>query len=201
MNKNFLTLAAALALSTILAGCGSSPSNNYHRLTATVATAPQGETPSLGVGPIDIPAYLDREKLVYQQEGTSLQVASTEHWAEPLGAGIERVLALNLAGLLNTQDMQTFPWHPQRAPDYGVRVNLLTLDTNSNEAVLTAEWLVYRPEDAQTVQRRISSVQKPLNSGQAVIDDIPAVYSELLFQLSEIIAAAIDSAEIGRAHV
>ena len=80
-------------------------------------------------------------------------------WAEPLDNGIQRVLMLNLTGLLNTQDVSIFPWRPERAPDFGVEVNLLQLDANETAAMLTADWLVYRPGGNAPINRRISRLR------------------------------------------
>jgi uncharacterized lipoprotein YmbA len=191
MTNNPLPLLWPLLLALLLTGCGSSPQVNYYRLTAEAAAVPSGDSPALGVGPIEIPAYLDRDKFVYQQKGNTLKVAATEQWAEPLEAGIERVMALNLASLLNTQNVRTFPWHSKRAPEYGIRVNILNLDGNDTEATLTAEWLVYRPASGEAVQRRINRLQLPLAKDSPGPEQIPAAFSKLLHQLSEIIAAAI----------
>ena len=197
MSKAILSLAWVLSLAVLLAGCGSSPRSNYYLLTAEQSPAPSGHTPSLGIGPIEIPEYLRRGNLVYNRQGNKLQVASSDSWAEPLADGIERVLALNLASLLDTQDVRYFPWHPKRAPDYGIKINLLALDASDGEATLTAEWLVYRPANAEPVQRRLSQLQLPLASGTPA--QIAPAYSKLLHQLSEIIAAAIaaDRADSG----
>lgn len=186
------TLLGIVFAGIFLAGCGTSPANNYYRLTAEVASVPSGETPALGIGPIEIPAYLDRENIVYQQQGNSLELAATERWAEPLDAGIGRVLAINLASLLDTQNVRTFPWHPRRAPDYGIKLNLLGLDANDAEAILTSEWLVYRPGSGETVERRISRLTLPLPGDSSGPESLPGAYSELLQRLSQDIAAAIE---------
>jgi uncharacterized lipoprotein YmbA len=191
MIKKFLTFAWLLSASLVLTGCGSSPPNNYYLLSAHQFPAPSGETPAVGVRPIEIPEYLSRQNLVYNRLDNSLQVASSDMWAEPLEDGIQRVLVLNLAGLLNTQNVRFFPWHPKRTPDYGVKVNLLQLDANKNEASLTAEWLVSRPASAESVNRRLSYLQLSFPSGTPKPERVAAAYSTLLFQLSEIIAAAI----------
>lgn len=196
MTNNFLLLIWPLLL--VLAGCGSSPHVNYYRLTAQATALPAGESPALGVGPIEIPAYLDRDKFVYQQEGNTLRVAVTEQWAEPLEDGVERVMALNLASLLNTQNVRTFPWQSKRAPEYGIRVNILDLDSNATEATLTAEWLVYKPASDKAVQRRISRLQLALDKGKTGPEHSAAAFSTLLYQLSETIAAAI-TADVGKA--
>jgi hypothetical protein len=106
-------------------------------------------------------------------------------------------LILNLAGLLNTQDVSVFPWRPERAPQFGVEVNLLKLDANEDAAMLTADWLVSRPGDNTPTNRRISRLQLPLPGGAPEPEQVAAAYSTLLFQLSEIIAAAIESDRAG----
>ena len=130
-----------------------------------------------------------------------MQVASLDLWGEPLENGIQRVLALNLTGMLNTQNVSFFPWHPERAPDFGVEVNLLQLDANEHEALLVAEWLVYRPARPESARRRITRLQVPLPAGAPQPEQVAAAYSTLLFQLSETIAAAIErGAGCGQQH-
>lgn len=197
MTKNILSLAPVFALALMLSGCGSSPANNYYLLTAHDFPVAAGESPSVGVGPIVVPEYLNRKSMVYSRAGNSLQVASLDLWAEPLVDGIQRVMVLNLAGLLNTQDVQYFPWHPKRAPQYGVKVNLLQLEATDQQVSLAAEWLVYRPDSSETVQRRISNLQSPLPTGTSEAAQVAAAYSDLLYQLSDVIAASITSAHTG----
>ena len=191
MTRKFLPLAWILSLGFLLTGCGSSPHYNYYLLSAQDFPISSADTPTVGVGPIAIPEYLSRGNLVYSLEKNTLQVASADLWAEPLENGVQRVLILNLAGLLNTQGVRSFPWHPGRAPDYGVKINLLQLDTNENEAMMTAEWLVYHPESDAPIIQRISRLQMALSAGTP--EQIAATYSTLLLQLSELIAAAITS--------
>lgn len=193
MSKKMLSLAPAFALVLLLVGCGSSPANNYYLLSAHEFPTSSGDTPSVGVGPIVVPEYLNRKSMVYNRAGNTLQVASLDLWAEPLVDGIQRVMVLNLAGLLNTQDVQFFPWHPKSAPEYGVKVNLLQLEASGQQVLLTAEWLVYRAGTADPVQRRISRLQSPLPTGTVEAEQVAVAYSDLLYQLSNIIAAAITS--------
>jgi uncharacterized protein len=193
MSNRFLTAARLLALALTLSACSSSPPNNYYLLSAHTFPAPSGTAPSLGIGPIRVPEYLSRQNIVYNHADNALQVASLDLWGEPLENGIQRVLALNLTGMLNTQNVSYFPWQPGRAPDFGVEVNLLQLDANEHEALLVAEWLVYRPTKAESARRRISRLQLPLPAGASQPEQVAAAYSTLLFQLSETIATAIES--------
>jgi uncharacterized lipoprotein YmbA len=176
---NLALITLSLSLVVLLPGCGSSPRTKHYLLTAQEAPVPSGDSPSLGIGPIAIPQYLARDKLVYNQRGNQLQVASEERWAESLDDGIQRVLAINLAGLLNTQDVRYFPWPPKQ---------------------VTAEWLVYRAADAEQVKRRISRLQHPMPPGELNPAEVAPAYSALLYQLSEVIAETITAAEAADAE-
>jgi uncharacterized lipoprotein YmbA len=178
----------------LLTACGSTPSSNYYLLTARETQAPSGVSPSLGIGPVRIPEYLNRTNLVYQRDGNRLEIADYERWAEPLDQGIVRVLGLNLAGLLNTQDIRQFPWHPAHAPQYGVRMTLLSLDADDRSARLEAEWLLYRPATGEPLARRLARLDHASPGGELAPGELPAAYSELLYRLSEEIAAAIRAA-------
>jgi uncharacterized lipoprotein YmbA len=141
-----------------------------------------------------VPEYLRRENMVSNRAPNTLSVAGLDLWAEPLTDGIQRILQLNLAGLLDTQNIQSFPWHPKHAPDYAVTVNLLQLDATQTQATLNAEWRVYRPGSKSTGStRQLSRLQQPLTTAEP--EEIAAAYSALVLQLSEIIATAITSAE------
>jgi uncharacterized lipoprotein YmbA len=191
MKPALRTLAGIVALAVLLIGCGSSPRNNHYVLTSDAGKIPTGNTPSLGVGPIKVPEFLNRTGMVFSRDGNRLEVSSTERWAEPLEAGVMRVVAINLAEALNTQDIRTFPWDPKRAPDYGVSITLLELDANNDEASLAAEWKVFLPASGESVTRRISSFSLPLPAGDLSPDQIAPAYSELLSRLSTKISEAI----------
>ena len=191
MRNALLKNIAAMAIVAIVAACGSSPRSNHYVLSAKPGTLSGQDEPALGIGPIAIPEYLNRNALVYNRQGNKLQVASSERWAEPLEDGLQRVISLNLAGLVGTQNVRFFPWSSQRPPDYGIKINLLALDANDQEARLVAEWLVYRPANGETVKRRIAKIQQPLPAGQLSPEQIAPAYSELLYQLSQVIAEAI----------
>lgn len=189
INRRPIKLCLALGLLLTLAACGTTPPASHYRLSAQ-GSLPQAATgPALGVGPINIPQYLDRDGIVRSDGANGLQIASSERWAEPLDQGITRVLSLNLAGLLQTQNIQPYPWHPQRHPEFGVKVRVLAMDADASQATLLAEWLLYRVDDGQALERRLEDYRKPLPAPGA--RDIAAAYSELLYLLSEDIASAL----------
>ncbi len=189
MNSMLKIYLAVIVLT--LGGCGTTPPSKYYLLSAEAGQFPSGSTPSLGVGPIEIPEYLNRNALVYNREGNRLHIASFERWAEPLDSSISRVIRLNLASLLNTQDVQTFPWSNSDQPEYGVEVTVLNLNANNTRARLVAEWHMYRGQNRETILRRVIELEHPIQGSPITASEVAPAYSNLLLQLSEIIATAI----------
>jgi uncharacterized lipoprotein YmbA len=189
-----MTRALGIALLVaLLAACGSSPRSNYYLLTTDVTVPPSGDDPSLGIGPIRVPEYLNRNGLVYSRQGNQLQVSTTERWAEPLEAGIKRIMSANLASQLDTQDIRSFPWDPAQSPDYGVAISLWQLDANERRALLAAEWRVMHPASGDSVARRIVTLQQPMPQNEFSVDRIARAYSELFEQLGRLISEAIEA--------
>jgi len=186
-----LKTVASLGLLMLLAACGSSPPSQFYRLTSGNGSLGSEQQPSLGVGPVEIPEFLNRSALVYTQGENRLQISGNEIWAEPLADGVQRVLGLNLAQLLNTENLSYFPWDTQHPPEYGVRISVLELDADEQQATLTADWLLYRPATGEILSKRISQNTKPLPTGSSTPSKLPSAYSALLYQLSETIAAEI----------
>jgi uncharacterized lipoprotein YmbA len=191
MKKLYRTLIIGLSLPLILLGCGSTPASKYYLLSAQAQQIPSGTSPSVGVGPIEIPEYLNRHAMVYNRDGNRLHIASFERWAEPLDSSILRVIRLNLASTLNTQDVQAFPWNRSSRPEYGIAVTILDLDANDESAKLIVEWHLSRPQSEETLMRRIDKLQVDLPSGTATATEVAAAYSELFYQLSSKIAEEI----------
>jgi uncharacterized lipoprotein YmbA len=195
--KSCRTSLTLLALLITLTACGTTPKNNYYLLTATDAAAPRGHTPSLGIGPIEIPEYLNRNRLVYNRDGNQLRIANYERWAEPLANGVARVVSLNLAHLLNTENVQGFPWPRSQEPDYSVQITIMSLDAGNNHAKLVAEWMVLKPGKAPVSGRKISQILVQIPGDSVTPQQIAPAYSDLLYQLSEIIAAKITADGLG----
>lgn len=192
MKATRISVTGMALLLLLVAGCGSSPRSNHYLLTTDVSTPPDGETPSLGIGPVAVPEFLNRNSMVYSRQGNQLEISSTERWAEPLEAGIKRVVGINLASSLDTQDIRYFPWNAGKPPEFGISISLLSLDADDDEATLAAEWRVFRPATGESVVRRISHLRLPLPAGTLNAQQIAPAYSELLSQLSNLIAGAIE---------
>jgi uncharacterized lipoprotein YmbA len=182
------TLLTLLCLA-LLNGCGSSPRSDYYMLTADAQGAPGNGGPSLGVGPVTVPEYLNTRQIIMNRNQHKLKLAEFDRWAEPLDAGVSRVVAVNLAVLMNTSNVQTFPWRRDAIPEYAVRIAVIQFAAQGKEALLVAEWAISRPGQGQSGGRGISQLTTTLKGGEP--EHVAGAYSELLLEMSEIIAEAM----------
>jgi uncharacterized lipoprotein YmbA len=182
-------LLSTLLCLALLGGCGSSPRSDYYMLTADARGTPRDSGPSLGVGPVSIPEYLATRQIVMSRNAHKLQLAEFDRWAEPLDAGVSRVVAVNLAALMETTRVQTFPWRRDAIPEYGVRITVIQFAAQGTEALLVAEWTITLPGEGESGGHGISQLTTTLKGGEP--DHVAGAYSELLLQLSEIIAESL----------
>jgi uncharacterized lipoprotein YmbA len=178
-----------LTLLLLLGSCGSTPPSNYYLLSEEASGIPGSSGPAIGVGPVEIPDYLQRNVMVINEERYRLQLDSTSRWAEPLDAGVLRVMSLNLAILLDTQQIQRFPWRRDAPPDYGVGITIINLSVHGTEARLAAEWTLRNAREQTSITQKISQFAAAVPSTDAA--GVAASYSALLLQLSEEIAREI----------
>ncbi len=87
-NRQRLFGAALLAVMFVQSGCGTTSPTKFFVLSpaATLpAPAPDGtRVLRLGVGPLDLPEYLDRPQIVTRTANSELRLADDRRWAEPL---------------------------------------------------------------------------------------------------------------------
>jgi uncharacterized lipoprotein YmbA len=177
----------------LFAGCGvTSPSRHYiltpAEVTGTEQTAPAG--PSLGIGPVAFPAYLDRPEIVHRSGHNQLHFAGSDRWAEPLKTNFTRTLAENLSRLLPTDHIALHPWPRSAAIDYRVGVDVVRFDADAaGGVVLAAGWVIERTADGTIVDRRKTGYNEDADGL-----DYPALVaaqSRALERLSRDIAEAI----------
>ncbi len=180
-----------MPLLLLLAACGTAPASRFYVLTPGQVSAPQNTTPSVGIGPVSVPEFLERDMIITGRQESHLEIASNHRWAEPLAEGIGRVTAINVAALLDTQSMQRFPWRQDYQPDYAVKIDLWQLETTDYEAQLIAQWTVQHRASDNMLLKKISHLSAPLGDSEKSVDAIPAAISQLLYELSQEIARVI----------
>lgn len=187
--KRSLLMALALA-----AGCLGPRSDPSAFFLLSPASAPEGVTPvlvTLGIGPVSIPAYLDRPELVVRVDDNQLTLAGADRWAEPLVDNIVRTLEENLGGLLPGSSYVDYPWFESEAPDYAVSLDVHRFEVDvAGTVVLEAEW---RLRDRDGTGDGGSARITESAGGTERVDGV-AAQSRALAELSRRIAARVRSA-------
>ena len=114
---------------------------------ATNSIAPAGlstsSSPIIGLGPIKLPEYLDRDEVVTRVGPNRLELSDQDRWAEPLSDNFRQVLAQDLTQSLGTHSIMFFPWVGTTRIDYQVRIDVYRFETDpSANAQLVAHWQV-----------------------------------------------------------
>lgn len=194
---------AALIMSLFLAGCGSlSPRPDPSKFftlsssfpAAKVATKGPGSaaTVSLGIGPIKFPGYLDRQEIVLRTAQNRFEVSENDRWAEPLDENFARVLGQNLAALLSTDRIFSYPWPGDRKPQYHVEIEVFSFEANAaHEAELSARWVVLDGGTKKPLDLKVSRVVRPAK--EKSMDGAVAALSEAVGDLSREIGDAVSN--------
>jgi uncharacterized protein len=193
-----LITGVALALASLSStGCGGLfPKPSPSRLFALTSlpltgsdTNHSGEI-SLGIAPIQLPGYLDRQEIVTRVAANRLDIGARDRWAEPLDENFTRVLTQDLSILLRTDKVVAFPWPIDKGPHYRVNIQVLRFEsTSAPEAELSARWAIV-DETGKKAPNQSESHLVRLATEQSV-DASVAALSETVADLSLEIAKAV----------
>ena len=110
---------------------------------STPAVATSNSSLTIGIGPIDFPDYLRRLEVVTRASPNQLDLSADRRWGEPLDKNFARVFSENISRLLNTQQIEKYPWPVRTAIDYQIEVNVQRFETTSDgKSQLTARWVI-----------------------------------------------------------
>jgi len=186
-----LSLCVAAALAAV--ACASTPPTHFYVL---VAQADDGSAVftskfGVGVGPVTLPSYLDRPQIVTRSGRNQLRVADFDQWGEPLGQGVSRTLADNLSVLLQTDEVDIYPWELSRKVDYQVVVDVVRFERDgSGDVVLDARWRIFRAKNRRRALKSRRTTHRASVSGEGY-DVTVAAMSDVIAALSRDVAEAI----------
>ena len=195
-----IILVASLAL--VFAGCLSSfttpqpDRSRYYTLTAKVE-AESGGNPglddmTLGVGPVRIPGYLDREQLVTRVSESRFDISENDRWIEPLDENFSRVLAQDLYALLKSDRIFRYPWPNGRYITHQIDIEVLRFEaTAANEAQLSARWAVIETVTKQMLASKTSFIKKPIQGAtkEAAVEALSATVADFSREIANTVRA------------
>ena len=143
----WLLLSAAM----LMVGCttGTSKPSEFYMLSSLpesesgASRTPESGAISVLIGPVTLPAYLDRAQIVTLTGTHELTVDEFTRWAEPLQDNFYRVLAENLSLLLNTPKIFTYDRRGRVSVDFQIVIDVTRFDSVAKgDAHLTVFWEV-----------------------------------------------------------
>jgi uncharacterized lipoprotein YmbA len=181
--NQFHRTTALIGLLLIVAACGSSPPVRYYSLEAIDARYDGAVevVAGLGVGPLRMPEYLAKTRIVTRQGGAEMIVDDFNRWAEPVEDEVHRIVAANLDGLLEDTVVVAFPYrhHTNLRGRVVGRVDRFDADQDG-QVVLLVQWgIVTAESDFVVVPRRVSYEAQASTAGD---------YTAIATAMSEVIA-------------
>jgi hypothetical protein len=187
-------LVVALLAACVNIGAGTPPRQPSYILEATVPAAaldPAGI--AVGVGPVTISAYLDRDEMIVREAENRVRIEPRHYWGAPLSDEVQRVLGENLARLLHTERVRTWPWSRNAGIVVRVPVEVLQFEPVAGRGVvLVVRWQVLSPDASKVLVVRQSEIVEPLAAAGPGPQSVGM--SRALASLSGEIAAAIRAA-------
>ena len=177
-----------IALAAVLPGCGTSASRFYRLDTTAAPNNASAVQTAVMVGPVSVPAAVDRPEFVVQVAPNRVEVEEFDRWAAPLDDSIARAVAGDLSVLLATPDVATAPLADFN-PAYNVTINVQRFESlKGDAAVVDALWAVRRAAGGKTRSGRTIAREAVQGEG---FDALAAAHSRAIAKLSSDIAAAI----------
>jgi len=181
-------LAIVGTLTAVVAGCTSAPSR-FYTLSATATPSAASSNLSVAVGPVSVPAAVDRPQIVVSTSPNQVTVDDFNRWAAPLQDNLARVVAENLVALLGTPRVTLFPQTLSADVDYRVQIEIRNFESAPGKsASLDAVWSVRRAKDGKSETGRTSAREKVEDNGY---EALAAAHSRGVARLSQDIADAV----------
>ncbi|MDP3389536.1 MAG: PqiC family protein [Methylococcaceae bacterium] len=160
-----------IVMGGLLSACTATPPTRFYVLepqfdVPAVSADDQVKKLIIGIGPISIPALLERKQLVTRDADNNLQIAELQQWAAPLKDNIAEVLAQNLTALQPSQIIRAYPWNAYGSIDYQIIVQISRFDAKPEQSAnLEANWAIMDQKSHSVVSNGFSKIQaKPENA-------------------------------------
>jgi uncharacterized lipoprotein YmbA len=191
--RQLTALAPVCILAAVLTGCGSTPPSRFYTLSAARGAAAASSNISVIVGPVAVPAVVDRPQIVVDIGPNQVRLEEFDRWAAPLQNSIARAVADNLVQMLGTARVTLFAQTLSADADYRAGVDVQSFQSAPGEAaILDAVWTVRRTKDGKAETGRTTAREAVQEKGY---DALAAAHSRALARLSRDIADAVRALE------
>jgi uncharacterized lipoprotein YmbA len=195
MNR-LTAIAFAGILAALVSGCGSTPPAHFYTLSALPTPAASPSNLSVSVGPVSVPAVVDRPQFVVTTGANQVALDDFNQWASPLQNNIARVVAENLAAMLGTPGVMLSSQSIGADVAYRAAIDVQRFESMPGEAAnFDAVWTVRRSQDGASRTGRTTVREPSPETGYAAL---AAAHSRALARLSQDIANAVRALAAGQ---
>jgi uncharacterized lipoprotein YmbA len=192
-SRFLFTLITFLAAMAWLAGCtGKSPKADFYTLGATPASGPPAalsQEIAVAVGPVTIPAELDRKQIVTRDADNRIIVAELSRWVGPLQDTITSVLTANLAARLGTEKVAPHNRENLFPFTHHVVLNFNRFDGHpEGEVLLDVTWSIKKSGQSAPLIVQHTEIHEPVSTPDYT--GLVAAQSKALAEISTLIADA-----------
>ena len=196
------SLALALLLGALATGCaGQSQPSTFYVLSYESPSAGEStmrEGLGVGVGPVELPQYLDRSQIVTRSSENQLNIEEFDRWGGRLRENFTTVLSEVLSAELGTDRVSIHPWNMPSQVEIQVIVNVTAFESDaSGQSALDARWMIVDSRRQEVLAVARSSLREAIASdaeaaeGAADYDAVAAAMSRNVAALGSEIAAQI----------
>ena len=163
-----MVFASGFILSVLLliSACGTSQKTDFYQLEETSDASLVGVEKGciIGVGPINLPEYINRPQIVTRKSENHFNVSEFNRWIEPVNDSINRLLVINLSNNLNSNRVYWLPRNDRQYPlDLRIAIDIGRFDGQlGKEVILESRWSIYDKNDKPTLTR-VSLIKEPVN--------------------------------------
>jgi uncharacterized lipoprotein YmbA len=146
-----------VCLLILASACGSSAPVRYYSLEALESRFGEdvAGSPGMGLGPLRMPDYLTRSRIVTRRDNSEVVVDDFNRWVEPVDEAVYRIIAANVDSLLEDVIVVAFPYNHFADLDYQVIGRVDRFDTDEHgRVVLVAQWSIMTPNSEFVVAPR-----------------------------------------------
>ncbi|MGA7979477.1 MAG: PqiC family protein [Chromatiaceae bacterium] len=183
--------ARAILCSTLilLAACASTPASQFYTLSAAATPGAPPSRLSVVVGPVSVPASVDRPEFVVTQGPNQVRLDEFHRWAAPLQDEIARAVAENLVLMLGTPNVTLSSQMLGASAQYRAVIEVQKFVSTPGEGTtLDAIWNVRRVKDGKSETGRTALHETVHQQGY---EALVAAHSRAITRLSQDIANAV----------
>lgn len=193
MSTTYLKGCIPLVLGSLLTACATPPTQ-FYQLEATspplVTSTTTAKKMLIGIGPLSLPALVDRKQIVTRGANNAIQLAEFHQWATPLQDNVLNVLSKNIAAQQSNAIVRSYPWSVYGEMDYRVIIDISRFDSQlGKSANLEASWVIMSEKNHTIISNGQTNIQQLLHDER--YDSAVLALNKLLSELSQQLSLAL----------